>query len=101
MTSHDASDLRQTWLATDLTFLFGRVGRLVSEKGMDVLVGAFRAAFPFGNEPVRLVIVGEGPQRSLLQDLAGRDSRIVLAGLQPDVGCYYWAFDAFVRPARV
>jgi glycosyltransferase involved in cell wall biosynthesis len=99
-TSHDVSALRQTWLADDSTFVFGSVGRLVSEKGMDVLVGAFRAAFPFGDEPVRLVIVGEGPQRSLLQDLAGRDSRIVLAGLQSDVACYYLAFDAFVSGAR-
>ena len=92
----DVSALRQTWHADDSTFVFGSVGRLVSEKGMDVLVGAFRAAFPFGDEPVRLVIVGEGPQRSLLQDLAGRDSRIVLAGLRSDVARYYRAFDAFV-----
>jgi glycosyltransferase involved in cell wall biosynthesis len=67
---------------------------------MDVLVGAFRAAFPLGDEPVRLVIVGEGPQRSLLQDLAGRDSRIVLAGLQSDVARYYRAFDVLVSAAR-
>jgi glycosyltransferase involved in cell wall biosynthesis len=96
----DVSALRQTWHADDSTFVFGSVGRLVPEKGMDVLVGAFRAAFPQGDEPVRLVIVGEGPQRSLLQDLAGRDPRIVLAGLQSDVARYYRAFDAFVSAAR-
>jgi glycosyltransferase involved in cell wall biosynthesis len=49
----------------DFVFL----GRLVSDKGVDILLGAFascRAAFP----GIRLTIVGEGPEKNALQALA-------------------------------
>ncbi len=72
------------------------------EKGMDVLVQAFRAAFPRGDEPARLVIVGGGPtdQTALVQNLASGDSRITLSGPPPDIALYYRAFDTYVSAAR-
>ena len=67
---------------------------------MDVLIAAFRMAFPRGDERVRLVIVGEGPERSRLQELAGGDGRIVLSGATFEVAAFYRAFDVFVSAAR-
>lgn len=80
-------------------FLFGSVGRLHGQKGMDVLIKAFRQAFT-GGEDVRLLIAGEGPQRAELVRLADGDPRIVLAGYVPDAAPYYYAFDAYVSAAR-
>jgi glycosyltransferase involved in cell wall biosynthesis len=92
--------LRRTWGADEQTFVYGSVGRLVSEKGMDMLIRGFRRAFPLGDTSVRLVIVGDGPDRQALQELAAGDTRIVLPGAQREVATFYRAFDAYVSAAR-
>jgi glycosyltransferase involved in cell wall biosynthesis len=92
--------LRRTWRADDQVFVFGSVGRLVCEKGMDLLIDAFRAAFPTRQEPVRLVIVGDGPLRADLGARAAGDPRIILAGAQPEIAAFHRGFDAYVSAAR-
>jgi len=92
--------LRRTWGADDQVFVFGSVGRLVSEKGMDLLIDAFRAAFPTRQEPVRLVIVGDGPLRSELSARAAGDPRIILAGAQREIAAFHRSFDTYVSAAR-
>ena len=92
--------LRAGWGADDGTFVFGSVGRLMPEKGMDVLIRAFRDAFPAGEAKVRLVIAGEGAQRGELERLAAGDDRIILAGTQAEIAPFYRAFDTFVSAAR-
>lgn len=92
--------LRRTWRADDQVFVFGTVGRLVPEKGMDLLIDAFRAAFPTRHEPVRLVIVGDGPLRAELGARAAGDPRIILAGAQREVAPFHRGFDTYVSPAR-
>ena len=92
--------LRRTWGADDQAFVFGSVGRLVPEKGMDVLIRAFGQAFPRREDPVRLVIVGDGPERARLIDLASGDPRIVFAGAQSNVAPFYSGLDAYVNAAR-
>lgn len=96
----DIVRLRAQWSADDRTIVFGSVGRLMAEKGMDVLIRAFRAAFPQGNEPVHLVIVGDGAQQRELQQLAAGDARIAFIGTQPDIAPAYRAFDVYVSAAR-
>src|SRR5207302_11419483 len=94
VTSADVAELRKTWTAGDRAVVLGSIGRLMPEKGMDVLVRAFRAAFPQGDEPVRLVIVGGGPpdQAQALQALVNGDARITVSGATPDIARYYRAF---------
>jgi glycosyltransferase involved in cell wall biosynthesis len=94
------SAVRRTWRADDQTFVFGSVGRLVPEKGMDLLIDAFRAAFPSQQEPVRLVIVGDGPLRAELSARATEDPRIILTGAQQEVAPFHRGFDAYVSAAR-
>jgi glycosyltransferase involved in cell wall biosynthesis len=96
----DVERLRDGWGADDGTFVFGSVGRLMPEKGMDVLIRAFRQAFAAGEAKVRLVIAGEGAQRGELERLAAGDDRIRLVGTQTEIAPYYQAFDAFVSAAR-
>jgi glycosyltransferase involved in cell wall biosynthesis len=100
-TSAEAAEaLRRTWNAQDTTMVFGSIGRLLPEKGMDVLVDAFRQAFPRGDENARLILVGDGPRRREIPALCGGDARIVLAGWQSEVAAYYRAFDVYVSAAR-
>jgi glycosyltransferase involved in cell wall biosynthesis len=92
--------LRRTWRSDEQTFVFGTVGRLVQEKGMDRLIQAFGAAFPNGHEPARLVIVGDGPLRAELSARAAGDPRIILSGAQRDIAAFHRSFDAYVSAAR-
>lgn len=78
------------------------MGRLVRQKGFDLLVKAFAQANPAG---VDLILAGEGPERDALHELAaqlhlegrvhliGRADRAVVAALL--MGC-----DFFVLPSR-
>lgn len=72
------------------------VGRLVYYKGFDYLVRAMSSV------PGRLVIVGDGPLRGALQQLAaelGVADRVTLEGPVPDLAPYYHAADVFALPA--
>lgn len=57
------------WLAADIPVVLG-VGRLVPQKGFDMLLDA--VALVRRHMAVRLVILGEGPQRAALVDQATR-----------------------------
>ncbi|MGZ5897908.1 MAG: glycosyltransferase family 4 protein [Xanthobacteraceae bacterium] len=99
-TDEQIAKLRRSWGAGDETFVLGTVGRLVPEKGIDRLVRIFRTVFSRWYDSVRLVIVGDGPQRDEIRQLAADDPRIILAGAQENVAPFYSAFDTYVSPAR-
>jgi glycosyltransferase involved in cell wall biosynthesis len=99
-TKEQIAALRQRWKADNETFVIGTVGRLVHEKGIDRLVKVFRTVFSRWYDSVRLVIVGDGPDREAIEKLAGDDARIYFAGAQENVAPYYCAFDTYVSPAR-
>jgi glycosyltransferase involved in cell wall biosynthesis len=87
-------ELRASVGAGEGDFLVGAVGRLARRKGFDVLLRAFELAqLP----AARLVIVGEGRERSRLERQAGE--RVVFAGFRRDVKDLYQAFDLFVCPS--
>jgi glycosyltransferase involved in cell wall biosynthesis len=78
-------------------FLIGAVGRLEEEKGFEVLIRAVHALLGQGHD-VRLVIVGEGGERSRLEQLVAELSmqdRVHLPGWQSDVRGYFEAMDVF------
>ena len=78
------------------------VGRLVAQKGHDVLIRAFsrvRTRIP----EAALVIVGAGPRREELERLIQRCSlsdRVLLAGHRPDVGAFLGASAVVAHPSR-
>ena len=100
VTDKDVSDCRGRWGADDRTVVFGSVGRLCAEKGMDLLVSAFQQAFPDGTEPVRLVIVGVGADEEKLRRASALDRRIQLIARQGELAPLYRAFDVYVSAAR-
>ena len=90
------SDARQRLGISPDDFVVGSIGRLVEKKNFSLLLQAF-AACPedFG----RLVIIGEGPQRALLESLKsklGLDDRLNFLGHISDAANVVSAFDVFV-----
>lgn len=78
--------------------IIGSVGRLDSMKGHDILI---RAIAPL--DGVRIVILGEGEQRTTLEDLAadlGVSDRMNLLGWVDSPRAYLPAFDVVALPSR-
>ena len=65
---HYSSILRQQWQATPSTQVMLYVGRLSPEKEIDVLVQAY-LSIKKNNPDIKLVIVGDGPERGRLEIL--------------------------------
>lgn len=85
----------------DREFVFGFVGRLSEEKGLDYLVEAVKR-LPTGGEGWRLILLGEGPQRGLLEKEVqgcGLGDKVLFVGFQADTAAWYPAMDAFVLPS--
>jgi glycosyltransferase involved in cell wall biosynthesis len=78
----------------------GTVGRLIPEKGVDVLLDAMPAIL--ARRPVMLTVVGDGPQREVLEAKA-RDLPVEFAGYlraPTDVAAFLRSIDVFVMPSR-
>ena len=78
------------------------VGRLVPQKGVDVLLQSAATWLPLFPDAV-LQIVGDGPQKPRLTNLAvrlGIDGRVVWLGYRSDVPSILRATDLFVLPSR-
>lgn len=99
---HDLTRVRQELdIAPDECVIIC-VGRLSSEKGHADLISAFRAiADQDGLPSVRLLLVGDGPERSRIERLvATLEPRVVLAGHVTDPWPLLNAADIFVLPSR-
>jgi glycosyltransferase involved in cell wall biosynthesis len=77
------------------------VGRLSSEKGVDFLVRSCARLYISGQ--TKLLIVGDGPEKTKLQELArtvGIGSKVFWCGSVDDVVDYLQAADLFVMPSQ-
>lgn len=74
------------------------VGRLSEEKGIDLLLEAWRQL----SEPIPLLIIGDGPLSGAVEEAASVDSRIKCLGRQPIENIYRLVGDAsfLVLPSR-
>lgn len=82
-------------------FVFGFVGRLSEEKGLDSLIEALKR-WSMKGDPWRLVLLGDGPRRGVLEQSVrdfGLADKMLFAGFQSDTAGWYAAFDAFVLPS--
>jgi len=75
------------------------VSRLTQQKGIDIAV----QALSFLPHDVVLVVLGEGPERELLEELAREnvvESRVFFPGRVPDVTAWLRRASVYVQPAR-
>jgi glycosyltransferase involved in cell wall biosynthesis len=99
--NHRSQKLRQSWGAGEHTTVLLYVGRLSPEKNIDLVITAYRelqAKQSF--RAVRLVLVGDGPERQRLKKL-GPD--IIFAGMQTGevLSQHYASADVFMFASRV
>ena len=81
--------------------VLGCVGRLSEEKGVRHLIEALEGINASG-VPVKALIIGDGPQRKELEDLAkarGVDDMVVFAGFQSEIDDWLPAIDIFALPS--
>jgi len=79
------------------------VGRLHTEKGADTLLRALGILAADTDAPWRGLIVGSGPERRRLEQLADRlglQDRLFFAGARSSIGPWFDAGDALVLPSR-
>ncbi len=99
--THRSQPLRQSWGAGEQTTVLLYVGRLSPEKNIDLVIAAYRelqAEQSF--RAVRLVLVGDGPERARLERLG---SDIIFAGMQTGetLSQYFASADVFVFASQV
>jgi glycosyltransferase involved in cell wall biosynthesis len=83
-------------------FRFVNVGRLSRQKGQDILLRALAIARP-DLPPVRLTLVGSGPEEAHLRRLSrelGLDDVVTFTGYAPDPAAYLRDADCFVLSSR-
>lgn len=82
------------------SFVFGSVGRLHREKGHRILLDAFASlnkALP--DDPMKLLILGEGPEEVSLRSQARRlgiEPRVCFAGFQSKAGSWMKGMDCLI-----
>ncbi|MFP7753818.1 glycosyltransferase [Thermodesulfobacteriota bacterium B35] len=83
-------------------FIIGIVARLSPIKNHALLLRAVARLASTSSRPLRLLIVGDGPERTNLESLVAEfclDKQVVFCGEQSDVASYYALFNAFVLPS--
>ena len=99
--NHRSQTLRQSWGAGEHTTVLLYVGRLSPEKKIDLVIAGYRelqAKQSF--RAVRLVLVGDGPERQRLEKLG---SDIIFAGMQTGevLSQHYASADVFMFASQV
>lgn len=93
---------RKKWGVAEDEYLIGCASAFVPEKGQRHLVEALpRVTEKFPN--VRLLLVGEGPSRPAVRELAihqGLESSVLLPGFTTNMREFYAALDAFAFPSE-
>jgi len=98
----ETAELRARLGIGDSEIVIGNVGRLFNwQKRHTDLLAAFRSLCD-RRDDVRLLLVGEGPDREMLKRLAaeiGIAERVIFTGYQPDARPFYTAMDIFALPS--
>jgi glycosyltransferase involved in cell wall biosynthesis len=102
--AHSGSSRREMRLRLGIgenEFVFGFVGRLSDEKGVDHLLHAAEDLVA-QERSARFVIVGDGPRKDDLLEATrarGLEGKVDFVGFQSDTAPWYETFDAFVLPS--
>ena len=93
-----AQEWKTTLKISSNSFVFLYAGKLEPKKGVETLLNAF---MKFTNEPIHLVIVGNGPEEETLKNLYGKINNVTFLDFQNQMmmPVVYQLCDAFVLPS--
>ena len=95
--------LRTEWGVRGNSLVVGSVARLAPQKGLDILIEGFARFREISNNDALLVLVGVGPLRAALENLArqrGVAERVLFLGPRTDIPAVIDAFDIFALTSR-
>lgn len=98
-----SNEIRKRWKIQEKDLLIGTVGSLIKRKRITDLIDALSMVSNQTKNPIRCIIVGDGPEKDSLLEYAKRkkiDDKIVLTGFQSDAISYINAMDIFVLPSE-
>lgn len=104
LTEEGISDFKKELGVNDFNQVLGSVGRLNAQKGYErllILCQDLTTKIPEG-EQWALVIIGEGEEREVLEQLARRlpdNLRVIFPGFRKDASSAVGAFDCFLMPS--
>ncbi|UOE41524.1 glycosyltransferase [Chryseobacterium suipulveris] len=95
----ELQEAKEKWGINENDFVIGSTGRMLndSNKRYSDLIKAF-AEFSKGKENVKLLLVGDGPEREGYQRLVkklGISDKVIFVGYQSDVSLFYGMMDVF------
>lgn len=93
--------IRKSYEINDEDLVLGAVGRLSAEKNVGFLIRLL-PRLKEKNPNVRLMLVGDGEQRAVLEKMAkekGVSDYVIFVGAQDDVSKYYSACDVYLMPS--
>lgn len=97
--SSSREKIRQEFNYSSTDYVVGSLGRLTKDKGVEYLIrGAYLANIP----NLKLLIVGDGPERRNLEDLVTElnlQDRVTFTGFRRDTADLYRAMDLFTVPS--
>ena len=99
VSEEEIRDLRGDLSIPEEAAVVGTLARLRHEKGLDVLIDAMDELQRLAEREVHVVIVGEGPERALLQRRSESD-RLHLVGHRDDIAPWYALMDVVAMPSR-
>lgn len=102
--SQQLEDAKLKYGIEDRDFVIGSVGRMLSDanKRFSDLIKAF-AIFAIHKDHVKLLLVGEGPERSRYEQLAADlniSDKVIFTGYQSNVTLFYKMMDVFSLVSR-
>jgi glycosyltransferase involved in cell wall biosynthesis len=85
-------------------FKIGYIGRLSAEKNLEVLLFAFKEFRSTHSSECKLMIVGDGDLKSVLEKLTihiGINESVEFTGFRTDIRPFLSTFDIFVLPSKI
>lgn len=95
----EIDDAKRKWGISEKDFVIGSTGRMLqdSHKRFSDLIKAF-AKFSEGKDNIKLLLVGEGPERKGYKELAevlGIAHQVIFTGYQADIALFYRIMNVF------
>lgn len=95
------NNVRRELMISEAAYVIGYIGRLSPEKGCDLIIPAFSRILE-ENEKARLLIVGDGIMRSVLQEKVNSlklSEKVIFTGFRSDISKLLCSMNLLIQPS--